>query len=288
MNYLLGLDIGTTHAKVIAMSSSGKKLYASKVSYEPVAGLPAGQHEFDPGVIRDAAIKLLITTINALPGKTPAGVCLSTAMHSLMLVDDKGKPLTNLITWADQRSAGQAKGLREKGKALGFYKKTGTPVHPMSPFCKILWIKEHKYKVFKSAYKFIGVKEFIVHYLCGNYFVDHGIASATGLFNIKDKCWDVSILKELEVSAAQLPVTVPATYQCNVTNKQFLHAAGLSTALVVIAGSSDGALANLGSGAFGEKRLSITVGTSGAVRKIVGKRTLDEHAANFCYVFDDR
>jgi gluconokinase len=138
----------------------------------------------------------------------------------------------------------------------------------MSPFCKILWLKENQYRIFKSAHKFIGIKEYIIHWLCGSYFVDHGIASATGLFNIKDKCWDVSILKQLEVSAAQLAVTVPVTYQSNVTNKQFLQMTGIAYALPVIAGSSDGALANLGSGAIGEKRLSITVGTSGAVRKV--------------------
>ena len=288
MNYILGLDIGTTHAKIIAMSSAGEKLYASKESYEPVQGLAVGYHEFHPDIVRDAAVKLLLAAIAALPGKTPAGISMSTAMHSLMLVDEKGKPLTNLITWADQRSAEQAKRIREKGDAIALYKKTGTPVHPMSPFCKIQWIKEHQNKVFRSAYKFIGIKEYIVHYLCGSYFVDHGIASATGLFNIKDKCWDVSILKQLEVSAAQLAATVPATFQSNVSNKQFLQLSGVATALPVVAGSSDGALANLGSGAFGEKRLSITVGTSGAVRKIVHNRILDEQAANFCYVFDDK
>src|SRR6478672_3430303 len=101
MNYVLGLDIGTTHAKVIAMSSAGEKLHASKESYEPVQDLPPGQHEFNPDTVRDAAIRLLLHAIGALPGKTPVAISLSTAMHSLMLVNEKGKPLTNLITWAD-------------------------------------------------------------------------------------------------------------------------------------------------------------------------------------------
>jgi gluconokinase len=288
MNYILGLDIGTTHAKVIAMSSAGENLHACKESYQPVEGLIPGHHEFNADIIRDAAIKLLLDTIKALPGQIPSAICISSAMHSLMLVNDKGNAITNLITWADLRSAPQAKRMKEGGDAISLYKKTGTPVHPMSPFCKLLWLKENQYKVFKSAHKFIGIKEYIVHYLCGSYFVDHGIASATGLFNIKDKCWDVSILKMLEVSAAQLAVTVPVSYQSNVTNKKFLELAQLSQPFPLIAGSSDGALANVGSGAIGDKRLSITVGTSGAVRKIVNKRLLDDHAANFCYVFDDK
>jgi len=288
MNYVLGLDLGTTHAKVIAMSSKGQILYANRRGYDPIVGLEQGFHEFNPDDIRDAAIQLLLEAIAALPGNEPSSICISAAMHSLVLVDEKGKPLTNLITWADLRSAEQAKKIKEEGIAIELYNKTGTPVHPMSPFCKILWLKEHRYKTFKAAHKFIGCKEYLIHYLCGSYFVDHGIASATGLFNIKDKCWDVSILKQLEVSAAQLPATVPVSYQVKVNNPQFLALLPGVKSITVIAGSSDGALANLGSGAIGENRLSITVGTSGAVRKVVGKRTLDQHAANFCYVFDDK
>src|SRR5918993_4764244 len=132
MNYILGLDIGTTHAKVIAMSSTGENLHACKESYEPVEGLASGHHEFNPDIIREAAITLLLDTIAALPGRKPVGISLSTAMHSLMLVNEQGKPLTNLITWADLRSAAQAKRFREKGEALSLYKKTGTPIHPMS------------------------------------------------------------------------------------------------------------------------------------------------------------
>ncbi len=137
MNYILGLDIGTTHAKVLAMSSTGENLYSSKLSYVPVEGLIAGHHEFDPVIIRDAAVKLLLEAITVLKGKNVMGISISTAMHSLMLVDEKGLPLTNLITWADLRSAPQAKAIKEKGESISLYKKTGTPVHPMSPFCKM-------------------------------------------------------------------------------------------------------------------------------------------------------
>src|SRR5689334_12872629 len=101
MKYILGLDIGTTHAKVIAMSSAGETLYALKESYQPVQGLPAGYHEFNPDIVRDAAIKLLVAAMQALKTKEPAAISLSTAMHSLMLVNDKGRPITNLMTWAD-------------------------------------------------------------------------------------------------------------------------------------------------------------------------------------------
>src|SRR6476620_2361291 len=142
MNYILGLDIGTTHAKVIAMSSAGEKLYSSKLSYAPVEGLIPGHHEFDPVIIRDAAVKLLLEAIAVLAAKNVMGISISTAMHSLMLVDEKGIPLTHLITWADLRSAPQAKVIKEKGESISLYRKTGTPVHPMSPFCKILWLRE--------------------------------------------------------------------------------------------------------------------------------------------------
>lgn len=288
MKYILGLDLGTTHAKLIAMTPGGDVLHADKQSYEPVPGLSPGYHELYPDEILKASVRLLREAIESLKDHEPVAISISAAMHSLMLVDEKGKPLTNLITWADLRSAPQARQLMAEPGAEQYYQKTGTPVHPMSPLCKIRWFKENHFKLFRQAHKFIGIKEYIVYALCGSWFVDHAIASATGLFNIHDKCWDVSILKKLELSAAQLPVTVPVSYQAPVTNPEITSKFTGGKALVLIAGSSDGALANLGSGAIGENRLSITVGTSGAVRKVVSNRVLDPRSANFCYVFDDK
>src|SRR5665647_3682236 len=94
--------------------------------------------------------------------------------------------ITPLITWADTRSEKIAEGIRKSEEAENIYKETGTPIHSMSPLCKISWLKENEKEIFKSAFKFISIKEFIWYRLFSAYQIDTSIASATGLFNIEN------------------------------------------------------------------------------------------------------
>jgi gluconokinase len=67
--------------------------------------------------------------------------------------------------------------------------RTGTPLHPMSPLLKIMWLKDNLPEIFSNTYKFISIKEYLFKKLFNDYFVDYSIASATGLFNLKDNEW---------------------------------------------------------------------------------------------------
>ncbi len=111
-------------------------------------------------------------------------ISFSAAMHSVIAVDSEGKPLTNAIIWADTRSVKQAAALRQSDTGTLIYNKTGTPVHPMSPLCKIIWLRETRPQLFAQVHKFISVKEYLFYVLFGKYLVDYSIASATGLFDI--------------------------------------------------------------------------------------------------------
>ncbi|GAK11705.1 gluconokinase [Geomicrobium sp. JCM 19039] len=71
-------------------------------------------------------------------GTRMRAVSFSSAMHSMMCVDESGEPLTQLITWADKRSAKETKALQQTERGQDFYERTGTPIHPMSPFAKLV------------------------------------------------------------------------------------------------------------------------------------------------------
>ena len=105
-------------------------------------------------------------------------------MHGVIAVNKQNKPITFLITWADTRSEEIAERIHASADAESIYKTTGTPIHAMSPLCKIIWLRENKPSVFNNAFKFISIKEYIWYKLFNTYEIDHSIASATGLFNI--------------------------------------------------------------------------------------------------------
>src|SRR5947209_6786509 len=120
----------------------------------------------------------------------PDAVSFSCVMHSIMAVGIKDKPLTRVLLWSDARSTEIAEELRktETGKAL--YRRCGTPIHSMSPLCKIIWFQKNLPDIFESTKKFISIKEYIWFRLFGEYYVDYSLACATGMFDIEKKSWD--------------------------------------------------------------------------------------------------
>ena len=153
----------------------------------------------------------------------------------------------------------------------------------MSPLCKLLWLKEREPGIFHSAGKFIGIKEYIFFKLFGTYAVDTAMASATGLLNLASLQWDQSILDFVGLSVDRLPVVVPVEKVFYYTGNSSPLLTGLSADTPVVIGSSDGALANLGTGSPAGNSMSVTIGTSGAVRILSGRAVTGDVMSIFCY-----
>src|SRR5882672_4692838 len=111
-------------------------------------------------------------------------------MHSMMTVDSSALPLTQLIILADLRSKQEAADISAHDRHR-IYEETGTPIHPMTPFCKLLWLKKNQGELLSKAFKFIGIKEYIWFKFFHEFAVDHSIASATGLLNTETRSWSV-------------------------------------------------------------------------------------------------
>jgi gluconokinase len=288
MQVIIGVDIGTSGTKAIALTHQGEVVGNTYVAYNPLPGKP-GHHELDPEVLYQAVITCIEGTaeqVRTLGGMLTA-VSFSTAMHSLIAVDANGNALTNVITWADARSVAYAEALKGTPEGHEIYLHTGTPIHPMSPLCKLMWLRVHQPDVFTTAHKFIGIKEFIFYRFFGQYLVDHSIASATGLFDIHKKNWYEPALKVAGVTSERLSQPVPTTYTIRNLKKPYPERlAGVGEALFVI-GASDGCLANLGSFATEPGDVAITIGTSGAVRMITTTPAADNRERIFNYILTD-
>lgn len=283
MNYFLGVDIGTTSVKAIAFNQRGELISRHSVSYEMQHPQP-NYSEHNPDEILDAVVISVNKVIQELLPAYPVFVSFSAMMHSLIAVNDTGEPITNCIIWADNRAAAISLQLRNTVEGERLYHNTGVPIHAMSPFCKLLWLKEMEPDIFSKAHKFIGIKEYIFFRLFNRFVIDTGIASATGLLNIVSLTWDQTALEFLELSDTKLSEIVPADYFIRYDAKK---SAGyfplLPDQVPFVAGSSDGALANLGTGSVSNNSMSVTIGTSGAVRVLSDQPVTEKNMSIFCY-----
>ena len=285
--YVIGIDIGTTSTKTVLFTDRGEALQEHSVGYPLLSPVP-GAAEQDP---EEILLAVLITVKQVIQDSQiePRSIrCLSfsAAMHSLIAVDAQGQRLTNIITWADNRSVKWAEKIKQQG-GREIYRRTGTPIHPMSPFIKLVWLRHEHSELFNKAAKFISIKEYIFARLFQQYVVDHSIASATGLLNLRQLAWDREALAIAGITEEQLSQLVPTTRVLQPMQTDYAQRMGIPAETPVVIGASDGVLANLGVGAIAPGVVAVTVGTSGAVRAVVDRPVSDPQERLFCYALTE-
>ncbi len=271
--HYIGIDIGTTATKAVCFNKTGKVIRQFTKEY------PMYHPEKDwsiqkPNEILTAVLECIqqITT-----DFHPQFISFSAAMQSIMVVNKAGIPISETMLWADNRANLEATELKNSAEGIDFYQKTGIPIHPFSPMTKILWLKKNNPTLFARAFKFISIKEYVWYQLTGEYAIDTSMASGTGLLNIHTLEWDKTVLDYLKINSEQLSSIVSPTYQHK----------GISDNFHYIIGGSDGALANLGTGAMVSGRMALSIGTSGAVRLPIDKPYIDTQMRTQCYHLAD-
>lgn len=287
-SYYLGVDIGTTSTKSVLFAEKGKVISMHHVEYPLYSPAPSIAEQ-DPEEIFQAVLETMKVAIKKGEINTEQLklVSFSSAMHSLIAMDDNGKPITRCITWADSRATETAEKIKNELNGLAIYRRTGTPIHPMSPLAKITWLKEDHPEIFSKTSKFIGIKEYIFFKLFNRYVMDYSIASATGLFNLEQLNWDAEALSVAGITTEQLPEPVSTKFYLTGLKNEFVEELGISGNTPFVVGASDGVLSNLGVNAIDPGVMAVTIGTSGAIRTVTDKPVTDPKGRIFCYALTE-
>lgn len=280
----LGVDIGTTSTKSVLFAEAGKVLSMHHVEYPLYSPAPAIAEQ-DPEEIFQAVLETMKVAIKKanINVQNLKLVSFSSAMHSVLAIDENGKPLTRCITWADSRSTAWAKKIKEEHNGLDIYRRTGTPIHPMSPLAKLAWLREDQPEIFKKAHKFIGIKEYVFYKLFDEFVIDYSIASATGMFHLENLAWDKEALQVAGVTEDKLAKPVPTTHYLSGLKDSYQSELGIPADTPFVVGASDGVLSNLGVNAIDPGVVAVTIGTSGAIRTVTDKPVTDPKGRIFCY-----
>ncbi|MGY1663329.1 gluconokinase [Geodermatophilus sp. SYSU D00705] len=289
MDVVVGLDSGTTATKAVTAGTDGRVRDVASVGY-PLQVPAPGRAELDARQLQSAAVEALAAVAARARerGDRVVGVGLSAAMHGLVPMDDAGVPLGPLVTWADDRAARWAGELVADGRAADLHARTGTPVHAMSPLVKLSWERAEDPDLVARTPRWGGVKELVVAALHGGrHVLDRSCASSTGLYDLATGRWDDEAMTIAGVRAAQLGEVLPTTAVLPGLRPEVAAATGLPADLPVVVGASDGVLANLGIGAVRPEVAAVSLGTSGAMRVVVPRPTVDRDRRLFCYALTD-
>src|SRR4030095_10420855 len=277
MDCIITIEIGTGAIRVVAFDLKGTILGSSKGSYPTFHAKPDFSEQ-DPEQIFITMLYILKNFLNDTihPRKYKVVcLCFSSAMHSVLPIDKNGVPLGNAMVWSDNRAKKEADELKTSELGRTLYRATGTPIHAMSPLNKITWLRNNDRERFTTAQKFLSIKTYIIQQLTGEYIIDYSVASATGMLNIHTLKWESDALNTAEITKEKLADLVPVFYSPKKLKKEFQTSLGLTDDVKLIIGSSDGCIATLGAGGWGEGKATVTLEESWAVR-VAGKEVLQD------------
>ncbi|WP_274654972.1 gluconokinase [Paenibacillus humicola] len=284
---MLGIDIGTTSTKAVLFELSGKVAATANEEYPLYTPTPSVAEQ-DADEIFAAVVRAVKQAVSGVPPRRILFVSFSSAMHSVIPIDGDGKPLMRCLTWADNRSSASSVRLKRELNGHELYLRTGTPIHPMSPITKLMWLREERRELFDRASKFVSIKEYVLAKLFGEYVVDYSIASATGMLNLQRLDWDEEALRIAGITADRLSRLVPTTYKLQDMDKSYAAEMGLAPSTPFIVGASDGVLSNLGVDAIDPGVVAVTIGTSGAIRTVIDRPATDPKGRYFCYALTEK
>lgn len=255
----LALDIGTSSVRALVFEEDLAERDAPRRKY-------AGQD--DPHRITELVRETVEEATNGHEFDRAGGSCFG---HSLLALDEAGRPLTPILGWRDTRSADAAEWLLRRLDGAAVHARTGCQIHTSYWPAKFAWLAQEEPEVFRGAKRFVSFCDFAYAELLGRSVpTSLSMAAATGLLDLHARAWDEELLQVLGLDTERLPEISDEPVD------------GWQLAAL------DGACSNLGAGCIGRHRAALMVGTSGAFRTVYSTELPEPREGLFLHWLDDR
>jgi xylulokinase len=252
MGALVGIDVGTSGVKGLAIDSEGTVLARAEAGY-PLSTPQAGWAEQDP---EDwwRATEAVLARLREAAGH-PDAIGLSGQMHGLVALDARDRVLRPAILWNDQRTGAECQEIEQTVGLERLIELTGNRALTGFTAPKLLWLRRHEPDVYARIARIALPKDYIRLRLCGEHATDVADASGTLLLDVAERRWSDEVLAALELEHAWLPRVLesPVTSGCS------------PEGVPIAAGAGDQAAGALGVGVDRPGPASVVLGTSGVV-----------------------
>ena len=290
MTYVIAYDIGTTGVKTC--------LFCIDRKIELISAAHQGYNLYlveDGGAEQDEEEwwNAMCSTTSKLfegTGITPSeieGISFCSQMQGLVLADENGKPVRRPMSYMDQRATkeireGMAYGPQIAGanifkllKSLSISKAASTSVK--DPVWKYQWVKNNETELFQKVYKWLDVKEYLIHRCTGEFVMTEDSAFATLLYDTRKgrQGFSNTLCKMNGIRMEHLPRVIRAEDKVGGLTQKAAADLGLVPGIPVFGGGGDATLIGIGAGCVKVGDTHIYSGTSGWVSTIVEKQRVD-------------
>lgn len=238
---LLGLDVGTSFIKAVAVSPDGVERSQGRAP-TPWRNLETGAG-MDPHELVDAAVGAARVALERAGGRAVA-VGVTSMAETGALLDAGGAPVAPMIPWHDPRGDTEAAEITESFGRDPFTEHTGLPPSGLCTLSKYRWMRRHISDAARGV-RWLNVAEWMVRSLGGSETAELSLSSRTGMLDLGTRGWWADVLEWAQVEPGFLPEPAPAGTPAGRVAKMLPEAEG---AVLTVAGH-DHLCASVGAGA---------------------------------------
>lgn len=263
MELLLGLDIGTSNMKAILLSLKGEKIALGKRKVQFLYP-KSGYVEICPEYYYQSACDLIKEmTLKAPSGSRIIAICIAVASGSIILLDEKGKALTNIIScFLDKRTEKKSHEVLPGFDFANVHTIVGWPWLEVCPLAHLAWLKKNSPDIFQKSAHYCMNNDYLLYRLTGKYGIDHSTATTFYLQDQVGRCWHKPYLKILNISESALSELFPSGTVLGPLTRKAAEDTSLSRDTLVVLGSFDHPAAARGTGIFTPGDILLSCGSS--------------------------
>lgn len=285
MEYLIGIDLGTSGTKTVLFDREGSVISSATVEY-PLYQEHNGWAEQDPADWWRASVETLnaVITDSKIDPTDIKGVGISGQMHGLVMLDSNGEVLRRSIIWCDQRTAAECDEITELVGAKRLIEITANPAMTGFTASKILWVRKHQPEIYAKCAHILLPKDYVRYMLTGEFATEVSDASGMQLLDVPNRCWSDEVLDKLGIDKKLLGKVYESPEITGEITETAAKLTGLAVGTPVVGGAGDNAAAAVGTGVVTEGKAFTTIGTSGVVFAHTDNVTIDPHGRvhTFC------
>ncbi|MGQ9486629.1 MAG: gluconokinase [Armatimonadota bacterium] len=282
---ILSVDVGTTNIKAGIVDAGGRVLRVAQREL-PMTRDQSGRAEHDPHMLW-GSFRDICRQVTEGYGANVSALVLSAYQLSLLAVDERGEPLTGIISLLDTRPQQTFPRLLERIDVHQLYQRTGCPPLFHYPLSKIFWLKTTHPQVFGRARWFVGAKDYLIFRLTGQWVTEASLGTATQLMNLHTLQWDEYALQVLDLEAERLPTPTESDRVMTELSPSVCAELGVAQGCRLVPGVYDGGAVAIGIGAMLERTAAINLGTTAMLRVAIPQPILDGDPAlrlQTCYL----
>jgi xylulokinase len=277
VDYLVGIDLGSTSLKAVVYDARGNRVTAASrptERFNPSAEHPEWTVWQPESIWRGTAESLRQAVANVDDPKSIRAVAVTGMGMDGVPMDDKGQWLYPFISWLDPRTAPQLEWWKEHVGVEKTFSIGGNPVWAINSALRILWMAEHEPKVLARTDKWLLIEDFVNFMLCGRRATDYSMASCTMLFDQRRRGWSEELLRLSGIDGRLMPEALPSGTPLGEVTAKAAAETGLPAGTPVILGGHDHLCGALPAGAFQPGVVLAVTGTWEIVSAAVAQAVL--------------